>query len=327
MHTSRTGYTAGRKKSGILSQSTPGAFHLIMAGSSSRFLSGEDLSKWQTVMNATQLTSWLQLSDRPTLVMGILNVTPDSFSDGGKFSQAEAALEHAQKMAEEGADWIDIGAESTRPGSQRVSDEEQLARLRPVFKSIRAKVDIVLSVDTTRARVAAEALDCGIDVINDISAGRDDPELFGLAAKRGAPMILMHMQGEPATMHHAPHYENVTAEVIAFLQERIAAARSAGIDASKILIDPGIGFGKTVRHDLQLLRDLSQVSALGHPVVVGTSRKSFIGKVTGESARSGRVFGTAATVAWAAANQAGVVRVHDVTAMSQVVRMIRAIKI
>lgn len=277
-------------------------------------------------MNATQLTSWLQMTDRPTLVMGILNVTPDSFSDGGKFSHAEAALEHAQRMAEEGADWIDIGAESTRPGSERVSDEEQLERLRPVFKSLRDKVSVVLSVDTTRARVAAEALDCGIDVINDISAGRDDPELFGLVAQRGAPIILMHMQGEPATMHHAPHYENVTGEVIGFLRERIDAARGAGIDESKLLIDPGIGFGKTVRHDLQLLRDLRQFSALSRPIVVGTSRKSFIGKVTGESARSGRIFGTAATVGWSVANQAGVVRVHDVAAMSQVVRMIRAIK-
>ena len=276
-------------------------------------------------MNATQLTSWLQMSDRPTLVMGILNVTPDSFSDGGKFSQAEAALEHARRMAEEGADWIDIGAESTRPGSQRVSDEEQLERLRPVFKSVRAKVDIVLSIDTTRARVAAEALDCGIDVINDISAGRDDAELFALAAQHGAPVILMHMQGEPATMHHAPHYENVTAEVIAFLQERIAAARSAGIDASKILIDPGIGFGKTPEQSIICLGRLAEFKRFGLPLLVGASRKRFINAIS-PSAPGERIGGSIATHLIAARDGAAILRVHDVREMVQALRVAAAIE-
>jgi dihydropteroate synthase len=269
---------------------------------------------------------WLRDPGRPTLVMGVLNVTPDSFSDGGRFADADAALAHAQEMVAQGADWIDVGAESTRPGSQRVGAAEQLARLGPVLGELRRRMPVVLSIDTTLAAVAEAALDAGVDVVNDISAGRDDPALFAMVARRGVPLVLMHMQGEPATMQIAPSYADVTAEVCGFLRERAAAAESAGVAAHNLLLDPGIGFGKTAAHNLRLLRDLAVLASAGKPVIVGTSRKRFIGEVTGEDRESGRLFGTAATTAWAAANGAGVVRVHDVEQMARVVKMVRAIR-
>lgn len=259
--------------------------------------------------------------------MGILNITPDSFSDGGRFAVRDAALARAEQMAAEGADWIDIGAESTRPGSQRVGAAEQLNRLGPILAEIRKRVSLVLSVDTTLAEVAETALDAGVDVLNDISAGRDDPKLLPLAASRGAPVILMHMQGEPATMQVRPQYQDVVVEVRQFLKERAEAAERAGIPRGKILLDPGVGFGKSVQQNLKLLRDLPALAALGFPLVVGTSRKGFLQAITGESRESGRPLGTIATVAWAAAQGAAVVRVHDVGNMVQAVRMIRAIKL
>ncbi|HWE93851.1 MAG TPA: dihydropteroate synthase, partial [Tepidisphaeraceae bacterium] len=248
------------------------------------------------------------------------------FSDGGRFADADAAIAHAQEMVAKGADWIDVGAESTRPGSQRVGAAEQLARLGPVLGELRQRVPVVLSIDTTLAAVAEAALDAGVDVVNDISAGRDDPALLPMVARRGVAVVLMHMQGEPATMQVAPHYADVTAEVCGLLRERAAVAESAGVAAHNVLLDPGIGFGKTVAHNLRLLRDLPVLASAGKPVVVGTSRKGFIGKVTGEDRESGRLFGTAATTAWAAANGAAVVRVHDVGEMARVVRMVRAIR-
>ncbi len=257
--------------------------------------------------------------------MGILNVTPDSFSDGGQFAQRDAAIAHAQAMAAEGADWIDIGAESTRPGSARVPAAGQIARLRPVLTELRKRLSVVLSIDTTLAEVAEFALDHGVDVVNDISAGRDDPGLLPLVSARQSPIILMHMQGEPATMQMAPSYTNVTAEVSQFLTERAAAAQSAGVSPGKILLDPGVGFGKTVEHNLQLLRDLPAFAGLGFPLVIGTSRKRFIAKITGESAH-GAPWGTAASVAWSVANGASIVRVHDVAEMKHVVKMVRAIR-
>jgi dihydropteroate synthase len=272
------------------------------------------------------LSSWLVDPQRPTLVMGILNVTPDSFSDGGKFALRAAALRHAEAMAADGADWIDIGAESTRPGAKRISASEQLARLNPVLAEIRKRLRVVLSIDTTLPAVAEAALDAGVDVVNDISAGRDRPAIFPLVASRGVPIILMHMRGSTATMQRNPHYRNVTREVAEFLKRRLDAAERAGIDNRNVLLDPGIGFGKTAGHNLQLLRDLPTLAALGRPLVVGTSRKSFLGKITGESAESGRPFGTAASVAWSAANGAAVVRVHDVKAMKAVVETVRAIQ-
>jgi dihydropteroate synthase len=272
------------------------------------------------------LHSWLSNPHRRPLVMGILNITPDSFSDGGQFANHDAAIAHAREMVVQGADWIDTGAESTRPGSQRISADEQLRRLAPILKHLRAAAPVVLSIDTTLASVAEAALEADFDVVNDISAGRDDPRMFALVAERKVPIILMHMQGTPATMQLEPRYQDVTREVRQFLAERAAAAQRAGIAADQILLDPGIGFGKTAEHNLQLLRDISLLASDGRPVVVGASRKGFIGAITGEPAEGGRPFGTAATGAWSVANRAAVVRVHDVAPMSQVVRMVQAIR-
>jgi dihydropteroate synthase len=256
--------------------------------------------------------------------MGVLNVTPDSFSDGGSYQDITVALARASSLANAGADLIDIGGESTRPGSIPVSADEQIRRVVPVIAAIRRQLPIPLSIDTTKAAVATAALDAGADWINDISAGRDDPAMFPLVSQRKTPIILMHMQGAPATMQKNPTYGNVTAEVAQFLRQRLDSAKTAGIDPADVLLDPGIGFGKTLEHNLQLLQHLDQLVAIGQPLVIGTSRKSFIGKITGET--GARVMGTAATVAWAAANGAAVLRVHDVEAMGAVVRMIAAIR-
>jgi dihydropteroate synthase len=280
-------------------------------------------------MNPHGFTRWLADPHRPTLVMGVLNVTPDSFSDGNSFFDPDAACAHADAMSAAGADLIDVGGESTRPGSQPVAESEQIRRVVPVIAalhSLRPPAGVVLSIDTTRAAVAEAALDAGADLINDISAGLDDPGMLPLTARRGCPIVLMHMQGTPATMQLDPRYADVTADVITALRDRLAAAADAGVDPGRILLDPGIGFGKTMAHNLELLKRLGEFRALGRPLVVGTSRKGFIGKITGEPEPARRLFGTAASVAWAAANGASVVRVHDVRPMAQVVRMIRAIQ-
>jgi len=257
--------------------------------------------------------------------MGILNVTPDSFSDGGKFASPDAAIAHAEEMAAAGADIIDIGGESTRPGADPVEPAEQIRRVIPVLSAIAHRLPVVFSIDTTSSEVAQAALDAGAMIINDISAGRDDPQILTLAARKMCPIILMHMLGRPKTMQQAPHYEEVTAEVAGFLDERIVAAGIHGIHLEKVLIDPGIGFGKTRDHNLQLLKRLRELTVLGRPLVIGASRKRFIGQITGESEAEHRVFGTAATVAWSIANGASIVRVHDVGPIVQVVRMIQAI--
>jgi dihydropteroate synthase len=277
-------------------------------------------------MSPADFDAWLPDARRRPLVMGVLNVTPDSFSDGGRFLSPQAAADRALAMAAGGADLIDVGAESTRPGSSRTGAAEQLRRLLPVLRSLRGRLDdTTLSVDTTLEPVARAALDEGVHLVNDISAGRDDPALLPLVAARRCLVILMHMQGTPATMQLNPTYSDVTLEVMQFLRERLAAAEAAGIDRSKVLLDPGIGFGKTVEHNLELLRRTADLSAsLGRPLVIGTSRKGFIAKVLGTTDPDRR-FGTAATVAWAAAHGAAIVRVHDVAEMSQVVRMTRAI--
>jgi dihydropteroate synthase len=256
--------------------------------------------------------------------MGVLNVTPDSFSDGGRFDSVDAAVAHAHGMVESGADLIDIGGESTRPGADPVDDDEQLRRVLPVLRALH-DLSAVISIDTTSSRVAEAALDAGATIVNDISAGRDDPHMFSMLARRRAPVILMHMQNRPKTMQINPVYEDVTADVSGFLNERVITAGIHGIDLVRILLDPGIGFGKTLEHNLELLRRLQELTVLGRPLVVGTSRKGFIGKVTGEADPQRRLFGTAATVAWCVANRAAIVRVHDVEPMTQVVRMIRAI--
>lgn len=278
-------------------------------------------------MTPAQFTRWLCSPARRPLVMGVLNVTPDSFSDGGLFEAADAAVARAEMMAAEGADIIDIGGESTRPGSQRVPPEEQIRRIEPVFRALDGRLRVVLSVDTTRAEVASMALDHGACIINDISAGRDDPRMLPLAAERLCAVILMHMKGTPADMQLDPRYDDVVAEVRSFLLERSDAAQRAGIAPERILIDPGIGFGKRLRDNLLLLRDLRALVDTGRPVVVGPSRKSFIGQLTGETDPAARVFGTAASVALAVMAQAAMVRVHDVGPMAQVVRVAHAIRL
>jgi dihydropteroate synthase len=275
-------------------------------------------------MTPKEFNAWLADPPRPTLVMGVLNVTPDSFSDGDKYSTRDAAIAHAEEMAAAGAELIDIGGESTRPGADPVDDDEQIRRVIPVLRAAQ-KLPVVCSIDTTRSKVAAAALDAGAHLVNDISAGRDDSQMFSLIARQRVPIILMHMLGRPKTMQVAPSYDDVMAEVSGFLNERLIAAGVAGIDPDKILLDPGIGFGKALPHNMELLRRIAELSVLGRPLVIGTSRKSFIGKITGETEPSQRLFGTAASVAWCVANGADIVRVHDVEPMLKVVRMIRAI--
>jgi dihydropteroate synthase len=276
-------------------------------------------------MSPPEFDSWLKDDNRTPLVMGVLNVTPDSFSDGGQFFDFDAAVGHAEEMAADGADLIDIGGESTRPGAEPVPAEEQIHRVVPVLEKLRDRLATALSIDTTSAEVAQAALDAGAAIVNDISAGRDDPNLLSLVARRRVPVILMHMLGRPKTMQQSPVYQDVVAEVSGFLNDCIITAGIHTIDLTKVLIDPGIGFGKTTEHNLTLLSRLRELTVLGRPIVIGTSRKRFIGQVTGESEPSDRLWGTAATVAWSIANGASIVRVHDVAAMVKVVKMCRAI--
>jgi dihydropteroate synthase len=276
-------------------------------------------------MAPDELNTWLSNPHRPPLVMGVLNFTPDSFSDGGRFKSVSEASVYAEEMVSDGADWIDVGGESTRPGSQPVSPAEQIDRTLPLIESLQG-LGIVISIDTTRGVVAEAALDAGATIINDISAGRDDPAMLPLAAARQAPIILVHMQGTPVTMQVAPHYLDVVQEVADFLEERRAAALSAGVKAANILFDPGLGFGKTVSHNVRLMKHTSNLAALGQPLVVGPSRKSFLGKLISESDPNERMYAGAAAVAWMAGKGASVARVHDVRSMAQVLRVIRAIQ-
>jgi dihydropteroate synthase len=272
-----------------------------------------------------------------TLVMGVLNVTPDSFSDGGKFLDLDRAVAHAREMAQAGADIIDIGGESTRPGARPVGVEEELQRIVLVIEQLvggapGGRALPVISVDTTKAVVAERALAAGARIVNDISALRNDDRMVEVVRDAGAGVVLMHMQGSPQTMQQNPRYGDALAEVRGFLAERIAFAVANGVEKSEIAVDPGIGFGKTVEHNLQLLARLEELGSLGCPVMVGTSRKSFIGKVlaqhgAGELREANeRLWGTAATVAWAVTHGARIVRVHDVAEMTDVVRMIEALE-
>ncbi len=259
------------------------------------------------------------------LVMGVLNVTPDSFSDGGLFADAGAAIARAQAIEAEGADVLDIGGESSRPGSTPVSAEEELARVMPVLSALAGRLRIPISVDTTKAEVARRALDAGAAIINDISALRGDPSMGELVARTGAGLILMHMQGVPATMQRNPVYHAVVDEVRDFLQARIEVAAGEGIDIDRIAVDPGLGFGKTMEHSLALLEGLPALRALGRPIVIGPSRKAFVGGVLERSVND-REWGTAAAVAAGVLKGAHVVRVHAVAEMRDVARMAAAIR-
>ncbi len=256
--------------------------------------------------------------------MYVLNVTPDSFSDGGNFIEPAAAISRIREVIAEGAAVIDIGAESTRPGAQSVDEQEQIRRLMPVLEKLR-DCPITLSIDTTRSAVGEVALDLGVTMINVISAVRDVPAILDLAARLIAPIVLMHMQGTPARMQANPTYSDVVAEVYSFLAQRIAAATQSGIPPHHQLIDPGLGFGKTFEHNLQLLRHLSRFSELQRPVDIGASRKGFIGKLTNEPDPQTRTFGNAATTAWAATNGAALIRVHEIKPMRQVLDVITAL--
>ncbi|MFP2904843.1 dihydropteroate synthase [Pyxidicoccus sp. 3LFB2] len=248
-----------------------------------------------------------------TYVMGVVNVTPDSFSDGGRFFDAEAAIAHGVTLAEAGADLLDVGGESTRPGSLPVAAEEEVARVLPVIQGLRARTAVPLSVDTTKASVAREALKAGAHLINDITGFRSDPELPRVVAEAGAACCLMHIQGTPATMQQAPRYDDVVGEVLAFLEEALERADAAGVPRGRVLLDPGIGFGKTLDHNLFLLRRLGELRVLGLPLLVGTSRKGFLGKLTGGKPATERLAATLGSVAaMAVLGGADVVRVHDV---------------
>jgi dihydropteroate synthase len=252
------------------------------------------------------------------LVMGVLNVTPDSFSDGGAFLNPDAAADRALAMEREGADIIDIGGESSRPGAEPVPLEEELRRVLPVLERLRGRLRIPISIDTTKAEVAEAALQAGAEIVNDISALRFDPRMGEVVARSGAGLVLMHMRGTPKTMQQDPTYADVVAEVRDFLAQRVEHAVSLGIDRELIAIDPGIGFGKTVEHNLELLRRLPELCELGHPVLVGPSRKSFIGAVLDLPVEE-RLEGTLAACAVAVVRGADIVRVHDVRAVRRAV--------
>lgn len=259
---------------------------------------------------------------RRTHLMGILNVTPDSFSDGGKYGDVEKALQHALRMVEEGADFIDVGGESTRPGSEAISLEEELRRVIPVIEQLSRRTTIPISIDTYKSEVARRALDAGASVVNDISGLHFDPAMVEVIAEKQASVVLMHIKGTPRTMQHNPEYSDVVAEIISYLRESINRAEQNGIQ--QILIDPGIGFGKLLEHNLEIIRRLSEFRQLGYPVLVGPSRKSFIGTVLNLSVDE-RLEGTACAVAASVFNGAAVVRVHDVKEMKRVIVMADAI--
>jgi dihydropteroate synthase len=255
-------------------------------------------------------------------LMGVVNVTPDSFSDGGRFLDAEAAIRHGEKLARDGAEILDVGGESTRPGAEEVTVEEEVARIVPVVAGLAGTATV--SIDTSKAVVAEAAIGAGASIVNDVTAMRGDPEIGALCAERDVGLVLMHMQGDPRTMQNDPAYGDVVDDVEAFLAERLEAALEAGVDEGRVWLDPGIGFGKTLEHNLELLRRLGELRKLGRPLVVGTSRKSFIGKIDG-SGVDGRLGGTIASSVLAAAEGAEVLRVHDVAEAAQALTVADAI--
>lgn len=276
------------------------------------------------------LQPW-QLRDRTfvwgqqTYLMGVLNVTPDSFSDGGQFDTLEAALAQARLLIEAGANILDVGGQSTRPQAVEVSLIEELERVVPVIEAVRRELDVPISVDTTRSQVASAAITAGADIVNDISGATFDPQMLATVAELGVPLILMHIRGTPQTMQQLTDYRDLLGEIRDFLAERIEAAIAAGINRSQIMIDPGIGFAKTYPQNLELLRRVAEFRSLGCPMLVGPSRKSFIGHILNQPDPQQRVWGTAAACCAAIAGGADVVRVHDVAEMHDVCRVADAI--
>lgn len=261
---------------------------------------------------------------RRPLLMGILNVTPDSFSDGGKYFDAERATARALEIQEEGADILDIGGESSRPGAEPVSIEEELARVTPVLEAIMPSISIPVSIDTTRAAVAERALELGASMVNDISALSFDPHMADVVCSYGCPVVLMHMAGNPRTMQKSPHYENVVEEILQFFHDRISYAVGCDIPRSRIFVDPGIGFGKTVEHNLSILRHIGRFHETGCPILIGASRKKMIELITGAPLEE-RDWGTAALTAWCVFQGVEIQRIHSVKAMRQVCAMAAAL--
>ena len=251
-------------------------------------------------------------SNRTTRIMGVLNVTPDSFFDGGKYYDKRKAVDHAVRMTLDGADIIDVGGESTRPGARDISIEEELSRVIPVIEALAKKIDIPISVDTRKAKVAEAALKAGAAIINDVSGLKYDPGMALSAAKYGATVIMMHMKGEPRNMQRSPRYNNVIAEIKKSLCQSLEIAREAGIAEDNMIIDPGVGFGKTVSHNLEILNRLDEFRSLGKLICVGTSQKSFIGKILDHKSSDDRLAGTIATCVIAITKGADILRVHDV---------------
>ena len=274
-----------------------------------------DATRWKIGGNVIDLTN-------RALIMGVLNVTPDSFSDGGEFLTAEAAVNQGLAMAQSGADIIDIGGESTRPGSMRVASEEEMERVLPVIEQLARTITLPISIDTSKTQVARAAIERGATIINDITGGRD-PEMFALAAEEQAALIIMHMQGTPETMQRAPTYADVVGEVTDFFRQRYEVAIRSGIDPLCIAFDPGIGFGKTVAHNLDLLANLSRLQVENRPLVVGVSRKSFLGKISGQP--DGRESATVAMTSLLRERGAHILRVHDVAANAQALRATEAL--
>jgi len=258
--------------------------------------------------------------------MGILNVTPDSFSDGGRYFDETSAINKALQMVEDGADIIDIGGESTRPGSEPVTAEEELRRILPVIKSIAGEIKIPISIDTYKSGIAKRALDAGASMVNDISGLRFDPEMAKVVSDYKVPVVIMHIKGTPKIMQHKPVYDALIPEIIEYLMQSITIAGEAGISDNVIMIDPGLGFGKTFEHNLEIIHNLHKFTLLEKPVLIGPSRKAFIGKILGDVPPEERLEGTAAAVAISIMNGANIVRVHDVKEMAKVARVADAIK-
>ena len=263
-------------------------------------------------MNRQEFQSWIKHQSY-TLIMGILNMTPDSFSDGGQFKSHNKAIDHALKMVEEGANIIDIGGESTRPGAEAVQLEEELSRTIPIIEAIRLKSDCLISIDTYKSKVAMAALAAGADMVNDISGLTFDHNMASLVAERNVPVIIMHIKGKPGDMQKNPNYDNLIKEIKVFFELQIAIAKRAGIDSGNIILDPGIGFGKRLEDNFEIIRELGQISTMGYPVLLGPSRKSFIG-FTLDLPIEERIEGTLASITAGVINGARIVRVHDIRA-------------
>jgi len=272
-------------------------------------------------------SEWCSNSDRCTLVMGVLNVTPDSFSDGGEFFSAQSAIKHGLSLIEDGAEIIDIGGESTRPGAESLTIDNELNRVLPVIEEIRKRNnEILISIDTYKSEVAKQAIECGADIVNDISGFTMDSKMPTIVSDYGVPVILMHIKGNPKTMQNNPEYDDVIEEINSYFRNQISIAKAAKINPEKIILDPGIGFGKNLEHNFSILNRLNQLCVHGYPIMIGTSRKSFIG-LTLDLPPNDRVEGTAATVSVGIMNGARIIRVHDVKEMKRVVTIVEKIRL